>query len=112
MALYKTNRNYNAKARQILNGVRTAVTAFSIASGEGALVVTEEWRPPRDGHVSFHPRHQAEDWRCNDKPNWWIDGVVHIIKGFKEADARLQYDLHGEGENIHFHIEYHAGDPI
>ena len=110
--LYKTNRHYNAKARQILNGVRAAVNAFSIASNEGALVVTDEWRPPKVGYLSYNPKHQAEDWRCNDKPNWWIDGVVQIIKGFKEADARLQYDLHGEGDHLHIHIEYDTGDPI
>ena len=111
---FKPSANYNAKALTYLVAVAEAVDKFSLASGEGELVITEGWRPV-SSRPSFHPKGQAIDIRCNDKPDWWIDGVVLIIRGFKEADARVQYDLHTElrgTPDIHIHIEYDTGDAI
>lgn len=112
MALYKDSKHYNAKAIQILNAVESAMNEFSIAGGHGPAVVTCGWRPPRPGHPSFHPKHQAKDFRCNDKSDDWIDGVVHIIKAFKCVDYHVEYQIHGDGQNIHIHVEYDTGDPI
>ena len=112
MALYKESEHYNATAVQILNGIENAIDQFSIASGYGPTVITCGRRPPRAGHPSFHPKGQARDFRCNDKPDCWIDSVVHIIKAFKCVDHRVQYEIHGQGEHIHIHVEYDTGDPI
>lgn len=112
MALYKNSKHYNAKGVQVLNGLEEAINTFSVASGFGPVVVTCGWRPPRPGKLSFHPKLQAKDFRCNDKSEDWIDGVVHIIKAFKCVDYHIQYQIHGKGANNHIHVEYDTGDPI
>ncbi len=112
MVEYKDNENYNAKAVQILHGIQVAINAMSIAGGYAPAVVTCAWRPPRVGKPSYHPLHQAFDLRCNDKPDKWVDGVVHILKAFKSIDYHVEYQIHGRGANIHVHIEYDTGDPI
>lgn len=113
--IFKPSPNYSARALTHLMHLLNAIDQFSLASGEGEVTVTEGWRPPRKGKPSFHPRGQAADIRCNDKPAYWIDGVAMIIRGFKEMDARIQYDLHPELKGkpeIHIHIEYDTGNPI
>ena len=108
---FKPSENYNAIALTILIALAGAIDKVSLASGQGESVITEGWRPASE-RPSFHPLGQAIDVRCNDKPDKWIDAVVHIIKGFKCIDHHVQYEIHGKGENLHIHVEYDTGDPI
>lgn len=109
---FKPNKNCNARAMTILIALAEAIDKFSLASGKGENVITSSWRPTRSGHRSFHPLGQAIDVRCNNKPDWWIDGVVYLIKAFKCYDFHVQYQIHGVGANLHIHIEYDTGDAI
>lgn len=112
---FKPSENYNARALSKLFALAEAIDKFSLSCGEGEVVITEGWRPPRIGSPSYHPRGQAMDIRCNDKTDKWIEAVAKIIQAFKLMDMHIQYDLHPDMKgtpSIHIHIEYDTGDPI
>lgn len=110
--IVKHSKNYNARALALLWGIFSAIMIFSIAVGQGPAVLTGVTRPKKKGKLSFHPEGKAIDIRCNDKPQWWIDGVIHIIMAFKCFDERVGYLVHGKGRNRHIHIQVKIGDPV
>jgi hypothetical protein len=110
--MFKKSKHCNAKALTLLVAIYTVVGVFSVAVGHRWTVITSGWRPPRPGHPSFHPLGQAIDIRCNNKPQWWIDAVILIIRAFKCYDKRVQYLVHGEGMHRHIHVQFKEGKPI
>ena len=117
MVLYKPNKNYDAEAQQVLSNLDHMIGVYSIAVGVGPLLITETWRPKREGRKSFHSKNppQARDYRTKDKPRWWVAGVLDIIRALKRKYPLLQYEDHPDlvgRDDEHLHVEYDTGDPI
>lgn len=85
---------------------------------DGALWVTELWRPPR--HASdLHTLCLAADFRIH---NFVVPSGLTYDKAYAARrerawgfvnwmrdelnDRRYQFDVHGDGPNIHLHAEY------
>lgn len=110
--MFKRSKNYNARALTLLTALYSILVLYSVAVRKGPAVITDGWRPKKKGKPSFHPKGQAIDIRCNDKPQWWTDAAILIIRAFKCYDKRIQYLVHGKGAHIHIHVQFKQGDPV
>ena len=110
--MFKKSRHYDATALGLFTALYCILILFSEAVGQGTAVITCGWRPRRKGKPSYHPKGQALDIRVKDKPEWWIEAVILIIRAFKMYDDRIQYKVHGEGVHRHIHIQFKKGKPV
>lgn len=115
MLFISSSGYYDALATQALMGLGFAINTFSVSTGEGPATCTSYRRPKLPGSESLHeeePMPLAWDLRTNDKPAWWIVGVILICRAFKGKYDKLQYDLHPElagTPRAHIHFEWDDG---
>jgi len=116
--LYKQpNEHLDPEAQQCLDTFKSLIGIYTVGCGLDPAVITETWRPARLRTPSFHSKipPQAFDLRTKDKPQWWLAGVLDILRALKKHYIKLQFDPHEElrgTENEHLHIEYDTGDPV
>ncbi|TFH40902.1 MAG: hypothetical protein E4H01_15780 [Lysobacterales bacterium] len=92
--------------------IRDVAVATAPDTADGIMWITEAWRPPRH-HDDAHTWCCAFDLRIHNilkehREAKILEGIEWIkrMRLVHIGDKRYQFELHGDGDNVHIHSEF------